>query len=146
MEKVTLTSLESYKAFCETEKEKERDFLAKKGEAYYYRAYRYYENYANTNEFNLLDMLIDDEDFLNFPLEVEIIENPTLVFISKETQYYFEDFKDAYKFANKLHKKGKDVSVEGLGVYYEYKDDHIYVNLNDDNAHLVKVDLIKRED
>ena len=87
MEKILLKTLDEYKNFCKDEELKEDEFLQKNGEAFNYRAYKYFQNYTNTSDYNLLAMLIDDEEFLEFPLEIEIMDNPLIVNILGETQY-----------------------------------------------------------
>ena len=144
MKKILLKTLEEYKNFCTDEELKEKEFLQKNGEAFHYRAYKYFQNYSKTSDFNLLAMLIDDEEFLEFPLEIEIMENPLIVNILGESQHYFADPQEAFKLANKLHKDGKNVDVEGWGVYYEYLDDYYYLNLTDENKNILQ--FIERED
>ena len=143
MENILLKTFEEYKNFCTNEELKEKEFLQKNGDAFHFRAYKYLQNYTNTTDFNLLAMLVDDEEFLDFPLEIEIMENPLIVNILGETQYYFDDPQKAFDLANKLHKEGKNVDVEGHGVYYEYLDDFYFLNLNGENKNILQ--FIERE-
>ena len=130
MHKILLNSIEDYKVFCDSEKEKEKAFL-EKNEACYYRAYKYFENHSNTNDFNILDSLIDDVDFLSFPLEVEIIENPICIEKVGIFAKFFEDPKKALDYANKLYNDDgvRGIEVLGKGLSYEYDRDFVLPHL-----------------
>lgn len=134
MEKITLTTLEDYKAFCESEKDKEKAFR-KAHDASYYRAYKYFESHLNTCNFNILEGLIDDEEFLIFPLEIEILENPIAVEQPGIFAEFFEDPQAAFAYANKLYNvEGmRGIEVLGRGLSYEYDRDFCFTALSDEN-------------
>lgn len=134
MEKITLKTLEEFRAFCESEKAKEKAFL-KDNENCYFRAYKYYENHCNTCDYNILDSLIDDIEFLSFPLEIEIIENPITVeqigFFAK----FFDDPKKAIDYANRCYNIDglRGIEILGRGLSFEYDRDFCFTALSDDN-------------
>lgn len=134
MEKITLTTLDAYKAFCESEKEKETTFL-KDNEACCFRAYKYFENHLNSCSFNYLVSLVEDEDFLEFPLEIEIMENPIVVEKVGFFSEFFADPQAAFAYANKLYNvEGvRGIEVLGRGLSYEYDRDFCFTSLSDEN-------------
>lgn len=121
MEKITLNTLEEFRAFCESEKAKEKAFL-KDNENCYFRAYKYYENHCNTCDYNILDSLIDDIEFLSFPLEIEIIENPITVEQIGIFAEFFEDPRKAFDYAKKLFNEDgvRGIEIIGKGLIYDY--------------------------
>lgn len=137
--KITLNTKKDYLDFIEMEEKKEKSFLEKHEGPYFFRAYKYYQNYTNIEDFSCLSILIDDVEFLEFPLNLEIIENPMMVEVIGGEIKFFEDPQKAFSYANELFKKGKNVIIEGRGLSYDYEDDFYFINIEKQNAELLKL-------
>lgn len=147
MKKIVLNTVEEFKAFCKIEKQKEDAFL-EKNDASVYRGYRYFENHLNCSSFNYLDSLIEDEEFVSFPLEIEIIENPIVVEKTGFFSEFFEDSKKAIEFANKCYNIDgiRELEVLGRGLSYEYDRDFCFTSLSDENQEVINemLEMIER--
>lgn len=149
MEKITLKTLEDFKAFCSNEKEKENVF-ASENDAAVFRGYKYFENHLGSCSFNYLSSLIEDEEYLSFPLEIEIIENPIVVEKVGFFSEFFDDPKKAVDYANRCYNIDgfRGIEILGRGLSYEYDRDFCLTALSDNNQDTIAemLSLIDRDE